>query len=218
MKGDCLRSRELWTDLVEGSLPPPLERPLRNHLNECEECANLFASFRRVVEALRELEAPDAPAGLSDRILARTRPALGRVAALGRPREPPSPFPTGWAATAGWIAAAAVVAIVLFWRPPSLLSGVSEHVSHEAHRAYSFGVRAYHQTARWLEDLNVLRMTVGVAFEHRLDRLNERLRDLEEARRRTSDEPAPEQSSRPGRGGGELAEVGRGEPPFLSST
>jgi hypothetical protein len=38
-------------------------------------------------------------------------------------------------------------------------------------------------------------MTVGVAFENRLDRLNERLRDLEELRRRSGGD---DESSRSG--------------------
>jgi hypothetical protein len=52
-------------------------------------------------------------------------------------------------------------------------------------------VRTYHRTARWIEDLNVLRITVGVAFENRIDRLNERLKDLEELRRRNGGEDEP---------------------------
>jgi hypothetical protein len=44
-----------------------------------------------------------------------------------------------------------------------------------------------------LDDLNVLRMTVAVAFEDRLDLLNERLRLLQKARR--EDDEGPESSN-----------------------
>jgi hypothetical protein len=57
------------------------------------------------------------------------------------------------------------------------------------HQAYGFGLRVYRGSERLIDDLNVLRMTVGVAFEDRLDRLNERLKDLEEARRKQDNRP-----------------------------
>ena len=70
-----------------------------------------------------------------------------------------------------------------------LLSGIGGHVNRMGHQTYSFGLRVYRDSERLIDDLNVLRMTVGVAFEDRLDRLNERLKDLEEARRKQDSQP-----------------------------
>ena len=78
---------------------------------------------------------------------------------------------------------------------PELAGELSRATSRTASDVYSFAVRTYHQTERWFEDLNVLRMTVGVAFEDRIDQINEQLRDLEDAGRR-SDESEDDQSMR----------------------
>jgi hypothetical protein len=92
------------------------------------------------------------------------------------------------------LAAAAACVVILFMRPQTLFSGIGSRVNRFGHQAYGFGLRVYQGSERLIDDLNVLRMTVGVAFEDRLDRLNERLKDLEEARRKN--EPPPEKSSK----------------------
>jgi hypothetical protein len=179
---NCQRSRELLSDYIEETLPPPVLTELQAHLETCHECRALTESLREVVAALAAFREPEPPSDLTERILERTRPVLR--AAQGR-RLDRAAAPSFWWSATNWLAAAAVLAGVLVWRPPEFVAGASRHVSQTAYQAYSFGVRTYHRTERWLEELNVLRMTVGVAFENRLDRLSERLRDLEEARRRT---------------------------------
>jgi hypothetical protein len=146
------------------------------------EVLSLFGSF----------PTPEPPSNLTELILERTRPALLASRSAGADLETDASF---WRSFGSGLAAAAVLATVLLFRPPEFLAGWSRSVSQTAHQGYSLGVRTYHRTARWIEDLNVLRMTVGVAFENRLDRLNERLRDLEELRRRNSGE---DESSRSG--------------------
>ena len=183
---NCRRSEDLWTDYLEGTLAPPLEQELRNHFASCKACPELFAAFEEVVNGLHMLETPSLPDDVSEHILERTMPAL-RASRRESERFLPAES-AGWTHGAAWLAAAAVIALVLVWRPPEIVSNWSRQISQSAHQAYSFGVRTYHQGERLLEELNVLRMTVGVAFEDRLDQLNERLKDLEEASRKTDEE------------------------------
>ena len=189
----CRRCEELWSDYLEGTLAPPLAGELRAHLAACDACSELFAAFAEVVAGLGTLSFPAAPEKLTERVLDRTRSKLaaGRRDAERFLLAPALP----WHQVASVIATAAVLALVLLWRPPEALSDWSRKASQSVHQAYSFGVRTYHQSERWIEELNVLRMTVGVAFEDRLEEINRRLRDLEEASRRTEDEE-PEQSRR----------------------
>lgn len=192
---NCRRSRELLSDSIERSLAPPLVRELEAHLGACRECAALARSLAEVVAALASVRAPEPPEDLVERVLDRTRPVLraSRDAASSAmaPEEPLAAFfgrGSFWWNASSWLAGAAILAAVLLWRPPEFLAGFARNVSKTAHQTYSFGVRTYYRTERWVEELNVLRMTVGVAFEDRIDRLTERLRDLEEARRKVSEE------------------------------
>ncbi len=183
----CRRQQELLSDYIEETLSPLLSREVENHLRTCAECRSFAESVKEVVALFGSFQAPEPPSNLTELILERTRPALLAARRTGADLEIESSF---WPSFGSGLAAAAVLAAVLLFRPPEFLAGWSRSVSQTAHQGYSLGVRTYHRTARWIEDLNVLRMTVGVAFENRLDRLNERLRDLEELRRR--DEPEDE--------------------------
>jgi hypothetical protein len=183
---NCRRSEELFSDYLEESLPIPLRLDLEDHLGSCPECASLMAAFRDVMEALGTSTGPEPSPELEERILAATRKTFG-VKRDEIPGVPGFSLPAriNWAV---WAAAAAFV-IILFLRPPMLLSGIGGHVNRMGHQTYSFGLRVYRGSERLIDDLNVLRMTVGVAFEDRLDRLNERLKDLEEARRKQDSQP-----------------------------
>ena len=185
---NCRRNQELLSDYLEDTLSPLLKREVEDHLRACDECRGLAESMREVLSLFAGFEEPAPPANLENLIHARSRPALraAREARLAMEAEP-----SFWRSFGSGLAAAAVLATILIFRPPELLQGWSRTVSQSAHQGYSFGVRTYHRTARWLEDLNALRMTVGVAFENRIDRLNERLRDLEELRRRNDGEEEP---------------------------
>ncbi len=189
---NCRRHQELLSDYVENTLPPPLRREVENHVRTCEPCRNLAQSLNEVLSLFGGLQTPEPPSNLTELILERTRPALLAAREASADLETEASL---WRSFGSGLAAAAVLAMVLLFRPPELLAGWSRAVSQTAHQGYSLGVRTYHRTARWIEDLNVLRMTVGVAFENRLDRLNERLRDLEELRRRSGGE---DESSRSG--------------------
>lgn len=188
---NCRRHQEVLSDYLEDTLSPPLRREVETHVRSCEECRNLAESVKEVVTLFAAFQTPEPPARLTELVLERTRPPLAAARKVGGEIETDASF---WRSAAIGLAAAAVVAMVLLFRPPEFLEGWSRSVSQTAHQGYSLGVRTYHRTARWLEDLNALRMTVGVAFENRIDRLNERLRDLEEMRRRSDDD----ESSRSG--------------------
>ena len=189
---NCRRHQELLSDYLEETLPPPLRREVENHVRTCEDCRNLAESLKEVLSLFGSVQTPEPPSNLTELILERTRPALLAAREGSADLESESSL---WRSFGSGLAAAAVLAMVLLFRPPEFLAGWSRSVSQTAHQGYSLGVRTYHRTARWIEDLNVLRMTVGVAFENRLDRLNERLRDLEELRRRNGSD---DESSRSG--------------------
>ena len=190
----CRRQQELLSDYIEGTLSPLLSRELENHLRTCEECRSLVSSMKEVLSLFGGFQAPEPPSNLTELVLERTRPALLAARETGADLETDASF---WRSFGSGLAAAAVLAAVLLFRPPEFAAGWSRSVSQTAHQGYSLGVRTYHRTARWIEDLNVLRMTVGVAFENRLDRLNERLRDLEELRRRDDREDESSRSGHP---------------------
>jgi len=193
---NCRRHQELLSDYLEETLSPPLRREAENHLRTCEDCRNLAESLKEVLSLFGSFQTPEPPSNLTELILERTRPALLSARKASADHETDSSF---WRSFGSGLAAAAVLATVLLFRPPEFLAGWSRSVSQTAHQSYSLGIRTYHRTARWIEDLNVLRMTVGVAFENRLDRLNERLRDLEELRRRDDREDESSRSGHPPR-------------------
>jgi hypothetical protein len=163
-----------------------LNRDLEEHLDSCGGCRRLLASFRVVVETLTTLPRPQPAPDITERIVRAIRKDLAPRASSAIP-FPGLPFPKwgNWAAAA----AAAVFIVVLLFRPPAPLAGLSGTINQWGHRAYSFGLRAYRGSERLVDELNVLRMAVGVAFEDRLDRINERIKDLEEARRKSEDPP-----------------------------
>lgn len=189
----CERAEELFTDDIDGSLTPAVERELRDHLDTCVECRALHVAFQDVVTGLGTYPVPAPPETVLPRLVAIAAPSkLRRQIPLAEPR------PRTLAAL-GWLAVAAVLALMVFGRPPELVSELSRTTSRAAHDIYSYGVRTFHRTERWIEDLNVLRLTVEVAFEERLDRINERLRDLQRAGRGSDDDEGQSRDERPGR-------------------
>lgn len=187
---NCPRAEELFSDYREGSLAAPLARELENHLDECAACRELYRAFLDVTEALGALSVPAPPDTLPQKLVA----IASERSKVGGPARRFAPQPR-MVAAASWLAVAAVLLLVMVFRPPGLTSELTRASSRTASDLYGFAVRTYNQTERWIEDLNLLRMTVGVAFEDRIDQINEQLKDLEDAGRRT-DEDADEQSRR----------------------
>jgi hypothetical protein len=186
----CRRAEELWSDYLEGTLSPPLRKDLDEHLAECADCPPLLASFREVVETLEGLERPAPSPDLVERILAmtprRVRSTWPARLLRFRPRVAPPLRP--WAAVA---AAAALTVLITTLDMPGPLGALGRQANRLGSQAYSFGLRLYHGTDRVIDELDLLRMTVGVAFEDRLDRLNERLRDLRKAQQKGERKQSP---------------------------
>ncbi len=185
----CRRSEELWSDYLGGTLSRPLTKDLDGHLTECSSCPGLLETFREVRSALETMPHPHPSPQLVERILVASHPELAKRANLSnftkRARFGPPLAPNlSWRGWAAWGTAAALVAISLLG-PSKALSRINQI----GHQVYSVGLGVYRDTEGLIDELNVLRMTVGVAFEDRLDRLNQRLKDLEEARRKNDGEP-----------------------------
>ncbi len=192
----CRRAEELWSDYLEGTLSAPLRKDLEEHLASCAECPQLLAVFGEVVATLTGLERPVPSPQLVERVLAVTgkKPALpwiGSLAGLSklrRVRPLASPALRPWAALA---AAAAVVVVLASTDLPGPLGRLGRQVNRFGSQAYSVGLRLYHGSDRLVDELDLLRLTVGVAFEDRLDRLNERLRDLQKAQQKSERKQNP---------------------------
>jgi hypothetical protein len=185
---NCRRAEELFSDDREGTLAPLIARELHTHRDTCDACQSLYETFQEVTNALTAMSVPSVPDALAERVIAAAGHARAPIATRG-----PSPR---LFASASWLAVAAMLAIGLLFRPPELASDLSRKTSRTARHVYTFAIQTYDQTERWIENLNVLRMTVSVAFEDRLDQLNEQLRDLENASRRSTPNENDEQSRR----------------------
>ena len=185
---NCSRSEELFADYLDERLGRPETIELERHFARCESCPGLLTEYRNVVRGLRALQAPAPSDELESKILGTVLPRV-------KARAEFLPLPS-WRTFAGWAAAACFLFLLIGPSTGSPSQGrIGQEVSQTTHRLYSFGVRAYRESERLVDELNVLRMTVGVAFEDRIDELSERLRALEEIQRRR--EPA-EQSYRGG--------------------
>jgi hypothetical protein len=163
---DCRRAEELLSDHLEGQLGPPLLGELDGHLAACPQCRRLRASLQDVLEALDELRRSEvpAPAGLAARVAARTwgrrvRPARAPLSALQ--------------------AAAVFLAVLALW---SALGGLSPTAVRR------FSARLLEQgstTSAYLregkerveDEVRLLNVVVGTAFEDNLERVGQRVED-----------------------------------------
>ena len=87
-------------------------------------------------------------------------------------------------------------------------------------RASTAGVYLNERKDRLLEDVRILRVVVGAAFEGRLDRVNDRVEDYRRLLERRQSEEKKKRSPPRGRPGALRFDAGRGrtlgEPPDLS--
>lgn len=183
---DCARAEELLSDDCEGTLDTLFRDDLAAHLQACPQCRSLRAALEDVVSDLREPPELPPPAGLADRVAAAVvRAGKGPARRGGLP---------------GFLAAAAVVAIVgtsalYTTRAPVLREG-----ARLVERASNAGVYLMERKARWVEDVRILRVVVGAAFEGRLDRVNDRVEDYRRLleRRRKAPEQKKSEAGAPG--------------------
>jgi len=178
----CRRSEELWSEYLEGTLPRPLVKDADEHFASCTKCQALYSVFREVVDEIHRMPRPEPGTDIVERIAARTplRRAVWSFGAVSLP---------SWRTWAGLAAAAAL--FFVFFGTPKPLADFGRRANNVGHQTYSWGIRLYRTTDRILDELTVLRMTVGVAFEDRLDRLNERLRDLQKAQQKNRESQPP---------------------------
>lgn len=175
---DCPRAEELLSDDCEGTLDPLFRGDLAAHLEACPRCRSLRATLEDVVSDLRHPPELPAPAGLADRVAA----AVARAAKAPARRR---------AGLLRFQAAAAVVAIagtsaLYATRGPVLREG-----ARLLERASNAGIYIMERKDRLVEDVRILRVVVGAAFEGRLDRVNDRVEDYRRLLERRKN--APEQ-------------------------
>lgn len=196
----CRRAEELLSDHLDGALDGVLDADLRGHLAGCERCRDLRSALVEVLDVLRSPVEMEAAKDLAERAAAAAlRAGRGR----SRPRLPAIAGLPPWV-----LATAAVLALALSTGLVTASGGKGAlgSTGHLARRVSAIGVYFAEQKDRLVEDVRMLRVVVGTAFEGRVDRVNDRVEDyrrLLERRQRdaqlersqqapaTSSEPAP---------------------------
>jgi hypothetical protein len=174
---ECRRAEELFSDHLEGALPPPLSADLESHLASCADCRVLLATVAEVVEALKAYPVLEPPATLAERAAAAAL-AAPRPASRVRLRWPDLGLPAGLQALAA--------ALALALTGTALLAATEGARLKE--RTLNAAVYLTERKDRVVEDFRLLRVVVTTAFEGRLDRMNDRVDDyrrLLEKRRAT---------------------------------
>lgn len=184
---DCARAHELFSDHLEGVLHPILRAELDAHLAACAECRPLRASLADVVDALHAFPELDAPEGLAGRAAA---------AALAAPRavviRPAIVMPSWVQAAAAGLALIALGTVLMVVGPEKPTRAAQRLVS----QTVTAGSSLLERKDRLVEDVRILGVVLGTAFEGRLERVNDRVEDYRRLldRRR----PAPEGDSKSG--------------------
>lgn len=169
---DCGRAEELFSDHLEGALDALLRADLEAHLAACERCRALREVLPEVVRALQAFSEIEAPAGLAERAAtAALRAASQSPAVVARVPGLPAPL---------WLAAAAASAAAL-GAGILLVQGTRFDPSRAAQRllerSVNIGVYLLERKDRLVEDVRLLRVVIGTAFEGRLERVNDRVDD-----------------------------------------
>jgi anti-sigma factor RsiW len=179
---DCRRAEELLSDHHEGTLSPLLKAELDTHLEECPRCRALLEALGSVIEALHSFPLLEPGPDLAERVA---------VAALRRPRVPatmrPSSFPSWLQAAAAGIALVVAGTFLLVTGPEAPTRAATRLVD----RTVTAGSFLLERKDRLVEDVRILGVVIGTAFEGRLDRMNDRVNDyrqLLERRRNASEE------------------------------
>ena len=184
---DCQRTEELLSDHLEGSLHQILRSEVDAHLGRCAECRELREALADVVEALRAFPDLAPPAGLAERSAAL---ALAR---FGAPVVRPALVLPAWvqAAAAGF--ALIALGTVLMVLGPERPTRAAQRLVGQTLTA---GSSLLEKKERLVEDVRILSVVLGTAFEGRLERVNDRVEDYRRLldRRR----PAPEGDSKSG--------------------
>jgi|KBSSwiStaDraftv2_1062776.scaffolds.fasta_scaffold06738_7 hypothetical protein len=160
---DCARAEELLSDDCEGTLDPLFRSDLQAHLSTCPACRALRAALPEVVEDLRRVPELAPPADLGERVAAAVARAGKERARRGGAFR--------FQAAAAAVAIAGTTALYAT-RGPALRQG-----ARFMERASNTGVYIMERKDRVVEDVRILRVVVGAAFEGRFDRVNDRVED-----------------------------------------
>jgi anti-sigma factor RsiW len=190
---DCQRAEELLSDHLEGTLDVLLAADLEEHLAGCRDCRALGAALAEVRDVLRSFPALEPAADLAER---------AATSALRARRSPPLRFliPVSVGVPAWLQAAAAVLALVT--TGGVLYATQSPAPSHVAarlvDRTVNAGAYILERKDRLVEDVRLLRVVIGTAFEGRLDRMNDRVDDYRRLleKRRANEEQAKKNGGR----------------------
>jgi len=207
---DCPRAEELLSDHLEGTLDPVLSADLEGHLARCPECRALRAALAEVVESLRTFPAVEPAADLAER---------AAITAWRAPRPRPVAFRVT-VAVPSWLQAAAA-ALALLTTGGVLYATYSPAPSRAAarivDRTVNAGAYILERKDRLVEDVHLLRVVIGTAFEGRLDRMNDRVDDYRRLleKRRANEEQAKKSGGRATFGQGPRIAAGE---PFRTAT
>jgi hypothetical protein len=165
---DCQRAEELLSDHLEGALHAILRAELEGHLAGCAECRALREALGEVVVALHAAPELEAPAGLAQRAAAaaRTRPR----AVVIRPAIVLPPWVQAAAAGFALVALGTALMVVGPERP-------TRAAQRLVGQTVTAGSHLMERRDRLVEDVRILGVVLGTAFEGRLDRVNERVED-----------------------------------------
>ncbi len=162
--------------LAAGELTDEEAPTVRAELARDPRLARMYGDHRALQRALRfRPEDSQGPAAdLRARILGRTLPEFRR---LYRRRNPFLP---------AWITAAAAALALVMVHPPEALESL-DAVPRVTRGLHQLRAEASRRADRVLAEFSVLRASLGVAVETRLDRMGDRLREVERATRRRDD-------------------------------
>jgi hypothetical protein len=165
---DCHRAEELLSDHLEGVLHAILRADLDLHLARCGDCRALREALGEVVAALHAAPELAPPSGLAERAAA---------AALARPRavvvRPAIVVPSWVQAAAAGFALVALGTALMVVGPEKPTRAAQRLVG----QTVTAGSHLMERRDRLVEDVRILGVVLGTAFEGRLDRVNERVED-----------------------------------------
>jgi hypothetical protein len=182
---DCVRSQELMSDHMEGTLHAILRGELEGHLATCERCRDLREALAEVVEALGAFPEAAPPAGLAERVMAalRSTPRPAPVPVIVRPALV---IPSWIQAAAAGFALIALGVLLMVVGPEASTRAASRLVD----RTVDAGSEIIARKDRMVEDVRILGVVLTTAFEGRLEKMNERVEDYRQLlERRRAGEP-----------------------------
>jgi hypothetical protein len=182
---DCQRAEELLSDYQEDALHALLRSEVEAHLAGCRACRELDRALAEVRQALSAFPDLDAPAGLAERA-AQAALATRRV-----PARPALVVPS-WVSTAAAGFALIALGLLLMIVGPAAPTRAAERLVGQTVDASQVILE---RKDRLVEDVRILGVVLGTAFEGRLERVGERVEDYRRLLERRRGSP-PEDSKR----------------------